>query len=366
MNNNSMALFRHHDVDDVWGLAFDEAMAQEISSQKISSMLRLYNYQDHCVLLGRFQRTEAEVNLHALRERNISLNRRPTGGGAILMGKDQLGIAFAIPSFRFSTPKEALICFATALNGGFGRLSISSSLKGKNDIEVEGRKIAGLGLYKTNDGLLLHASVLLDLDIELMLSLLRIPASKLGSHGVKSIAERITTIRSLFPKTMPTADLESALISSFEETFGGTACDTAPPEVLMEKAHSLKVERYSSDTWLFDGSRNGSREFVAEFRSSHGTIALIISHQADVIKSVLVTGDYLETPHDLIGLENALRWSVIDKSVIIQRLTRSDCSPDFIDPVLLATVICQSYEASSSISEPIRLGSCYIPERRLF
>lgn len=360
-----MAVFRHSDVDDSSGLAFDEAMAWELSNHQIDSMLRLYNYQDHCVLLGRFQRIEAEVDLDVARNLNVKVNRRPTGGGAILMGKDQLGIAYVTRADRYPFPKLALSTFADAICEGIGTFGLEASLRGKNDIEVDGRKIAGLGVCKIGDSLLLHASVLLDFDIELMLRLLRIPASKLGAHGATSVAERTTTFRAQVPDGIDAARFEESFISCFEDTFGVGACEMPASKQLLTTSRRLTDEKYSSDWWLFGGARNDSREFLVDFRSAEGTITLIISRQGDVIKSVLATGDYLETPRSLLDLENALRWSVIDESVISERLSRDWWVADLVDPTQLATAICASFANGEPVSEPRRIGSCYIPEGRL-
>ena len=48
-------------------------------------------------------------------------------------------------------------------------MGIAASFRGKNDLEVAGRKIAGLGIHRdASGGLLFHASLLLDLDVALM------------------------------------------------------------------------------------------------------------------------------------------------------------------------------------------------------
>ena len=69
------------------------------------------------------------------------------------------------------------------------------SFHGKNDLEVDGRKIAGLGLYVDPAGaMLFHASILADLDVEFMLEVLQIPAAKLADRAVAAVAERLTTV----------------------------------------------------------------------------------------------------------------------------------------------------------------------------
>ena len=83
-------------VSDSFGLAADEAMALRVGENLSSPVLRLYTYRSCSALVGRFQRIENELNLDFCREQKMSVNRRPTGGGAILMGEDQLGVALML------------------------------------------------------------------------------------------------------------------------------------------------------------------------------------------------------------------------------------------------------------------------------
>ena len=78
------------------GLAADEVLATRVGTGTSLPTLRLYTYQP-CALVGRFQTIENELNLDYCVKNKIPVNRRPTGGGAIIMGENQLGVALAIP-----------------------------------------------------------------------------------------------------------------------------------------------------------------------------------------------------------------------------------------------------------------------------
>ena len=78
------------------GLAADEVLANCSGARTSLPTLRLYTYKP-CALVGRFQTIENELNLNYCFENKIPVNRRPTGGGAIIMGQDQLGVALVIP-----------------------------------------------------------------------------------------------------------------------------------------------------------------------------------------------------------------------------------------------------------------------------
>jgi lipoate-protein ligase A len=84
-------------VDAAYGLAADEHLADSVGELKSPPTLRLYTYKSTCALCGRFQNIRNEIDIGFCEANGISLNRRPTGGGSIIMGKDQLGIALVIP-----------------------------------------------------------------------------------------------------------------------------------------------------------------------------------------------------------------------------------------------------------------------------
>ncbi|MDE3075937.1 MAG: lipoate--protein ligase family protein, partial [Chloroflexota bacterium] len=86
-------------VEASYGLAADEYLMAGYGRTEpppFAASLRLYTYRSHCALVGRFQDPAVEVDLERCRRLGVAINRRPTGGGTILMGESQLGIAIAI------------------------------------------------------------------------------------------------------------------------------------------------------------------------------------------------------------------------------------------------------------------------------
>ncbi|MHB8621414.1 MAG: lipoate--protein ligase family protein, partial [Chloroflexota bacterium] len=79
-------------VEASFGLAADEYLLSGYETGReapgggdIPPTLRLYTYRSHCALVGRFQDPAVEVDVAACRRRGVAVNRRPTGGGTILM-----------------------------------------------------------------------------------------------------------------------------------------------------------------------------------------------------------------------------------------------------------------------------------------
>ena len=97
------------------GLALDEALAQSYARDAQPShaaTLRLYTYRSHCALVGRYQSIDHEIDLAACRRLGVEVGRRPTGGGAIVMGAGQLGVA-SRRARPVQTRRRATCCAAT-------------------------------------------------------------------------------------------------------------------------------------------------------------------------------------------------------------------------------------------------------------
>ncbi|MHB8342313.1 MAG: lipoate--protein ligase family protein, partial [Mycobacteriales bacterium] len=88
-------LLTHEEVGAAEGLALDEALlaGYHRDAPERPPTLRLYTYRASAALVGRFQDLEAEVDLEACRRDGAEVGRRLTGGGAIVMGPAQLGVA---------------------------------------------------------------------------------------------------------------------------------------------------------------------------------------------------------------------------------------------------------------------------------
>ena len=213
-------------VSASYGLAADEYLMSGYGSDGESQLptLRLYTYRSHCALVGRFQEVEAEIDVDYCRKANIQINRRLTGGGAIVMGSGQLGMALVTATKYGGVPdhpREIFVLYSEGIRRGLRALGIRGTLGGKNDIRVNERKIAGLGLCRGDKGaLLFHASLLVDLDIPLMLRVLRIPPEKLSDKIQAEVEESLTTVRREVGFCISVSEVRDAVRQGFESATG--------------------------------------------------------------------------------------------------------------------------------------------------
>ena len=364
-------LLTHVGVGAAAGLALDEAMLAGYSRDGDPSWaptLRLYTYRSHCALVGRYQHLEAEVDLDACRRTGTGWSRRPTGGGAIVMGAGQLGVAVATRAPAEQNPRELLGRYAEGIVAGLAELGIEATFAGKNDLTVGGRKIAGLGLYLApGGGLLFHSSILADLDIPFMLDVLNIPAAKLGDKAVAVVAERITTVTRETGRTVDGIDIREVIASGFAKALGielQSGTTTAAEEAC---AAVLEAERYGSEAWCFEHSPQPDATATSVFKTPEGLVRCYLALHGPTIKSALFAGDFNTVPEPLARFEASLRWARLEEATL-EKLAASSC-PDGtglgVPPSDLVKAVLAAGERAVAPAAPVRpSGSCYFPEAR--
>ena len=236
------------------GLAADEIIANRAGSGTSQPTLRLYTYKP-CALVGRFQTIENELNLDYCAENKIPVNRRPTGGGAIIMGQEQLGMALAIPGRSdetYARVRERMAQFSKGIISGLSTLGIVVEFRRKNDLEVNGKKIAGLGLHKTaSNGLLFHASLLVDLDVSYMLNVLNTPFEKISDKEIATVSERTTTVLREANANLTMDEVRSIILDGYKDAFqiDIKVGDFSISE--LDELRQLEKDKYMATDWIF-------------------------------------------------------------------------------------------------------------------
>jgi lipoate---protein ligase len=331
-------------------------------------VLRLYTYASHAALCGRFQHLEAEIDIAACGRTGTSFNRRPTGGGAIVMGEGQLGVAVTTRAPADERPKSTLLRLSQGVVTGLSKLGIESSFGGKNDLKVDGRKIAGLGLYLDgHGGLLFHASVLADLDIAFMLEVLDIPAAKLGDRAVEAVESRVTTVSRELSGDWTGVMLREAVAFGFAEALGMDLAESEPTEAEMALTDSLVRDKYTSEDWLFARTPRPDANATAVLRTPAGLVRLYLALQGDTIKSALFTGDFNDIPPPIARFEAALKWGRLarrDIEAIAESAFADGTGLEVTPEEVVSTVLEAGGRAKerSAVSTPARNGSCYFPD----
>ncbi len=293
------------------GLATDEVLANRAGAGTSLPTLRLYTYQP-CALVGRFQSIENELNLSYCADNKIPINRRPTGGGAIIMGEDQLGVALAISGKADETyahVRERMTQFSQGIISGLATLGIHVEFRRKNDLEVNGKKIAGLGLHKTDTGgLLFHASLLVGLDVPYMLNVLKIPFEKITDKEISAVSERTTTVHLESNTSLTIDEVRNIIFNGYRDAFRLNIRKGDFTKSELNEVHQLEKNKYMDNDWIFQTTDVPDTTGKALVKTPGGLLDIRLVLAGEMIKSVYIRGDFFTSEHAIADLEQSLRW----------------------------------------------------------
>jgi lipoate-protein ligase A len=232
--------------DAYLNMAMDEAVSESVREGGPPT-IRFYGWKPSAVSIGYFQSMEKEVDLGRCSSLGVDVVRRRTGGGAVyhdnegeitysIIGKEELFPKDIIASYRLIC---GWICDSLSI------LDISSEFKPINDIIVGGKKISGNAQTRRGGVLLQHGTVLYDVDVDRMFSVLKVPDEKIKDKMIATVKERVTSIRQL--KAMEKEDAYKALLEGFtrgKESGIGSLTDEE-----LRRAEQLAGERYRTREW---------------------------------------------------------------------------------------------------------------------
>lgn len=232
-------------------MAIDEAILSSRIQGKCANTLRFFTWNPPCITIGFFQSMDREVNFEKAKMLGVDAIRRYTGGGAVL---HDLELTYSIALRENDVPSDILksyekICGALIL--GMEKLGVDAKFSPINDIVVNGKKVSGNAQTRQEGVILQHGTVLVDVDVKKMFSLLNVSDEKIKDKMIKSAEERVTSLNHELKRKITEDELEKALIIGFEIAFDVIFEEGELTKEELELAQKLYEEKYSADKWNF-------------------------------------------------------------------------------------------------------------------
>jgi lipoate-protein ligase A len=257
------------------------------------------------------------------KNKNIEINRRLTGGGAIFFGRKSLGWEIFASKSELGVHQPVAKVFERMCEGiilALRTLGIHASFRSKNDIEVNGRKISGTGGTERDGAFLFQGTLLIDFDVNTMILALRIPVMKLSDKEVKSVKERVTCVRWELGHQPSLEMIKKAVKNGFERAFKIRLVEgklTSNENELLKN----RLKTFQSEEWIiFDRRPLDEAAEVSAIEKTPGgliRVSLAIDKNISVIKSALITGDFFPFPsRAILDLEAKLKYASYEKEEI--------------------------------------------------
>jgi lipoate---protein ligase len=227
-------------------LALDEALldalqAGEGSGGQPAETLRFWESPRPFIVLGRSGKVDEEVDRDACARAGVPILRRVSGGGTVVIGRGSMNFALVLSLARRPEHRDirrsihvivTTIAEALAIEGALSGLHLA----GTSDLCWGEWKVSGNAQRRTRDALLHHGTMLYDLDVQLMASLLREPPRQPAHRAARRHLD--------FVRNLPLS--AEAIKRALAHAWGAIAQNDAqaPPAVA-----SLVARKYANPRW---------------------------------------------------------------------------------------------------------------------
>ncbi|AFV11920.1 lipoate-protein ligase A [Thermacetogenium phaeum DSM 12270] len=285
-------------VNPYFNLALEEYLMKEFDPGEDLFML----WQNRpAVIVGRNQNTWEEINHQFVKENEIAVVRRLTGGGAVYHDLGNLNFTFI--ARRQKAGQYDFESFARPVVAALRNLGVPAEFSGRNDILVAGKKVSGNAQYRYGSSVLHHGTLLFDTDMHNLVRALHVGREKLVAKGVASVRSRVTNIKEHLPQPLNVEDFRNALVKALFQAEGGQSVEYRLSEGELARVEELVRTKYGTWEWNYGASPGYGLRKSARF--DWGKLEVLLDVKDGMIAGCKIYGDFFGR-EDISGLEEYL------------------------------------------------------------
>ncbi len=292
---------------------FNLAAEEHLFSNYQENIFMLWR-NDKAIIVGKHQNTLSEINYEYVKENNIKVVRRLSGGGAVFHDLGNLNFTFIE-----NGKKENLVDFRKYVQPIIhilNKIGINAKFEGRNDLTIDGKKFSGNAEHVVRERVLHHGTILFSSKMSDLTKALKVNELKFSDKAVKSVRSRVTNIEDHLTTDLNIEQFIELVFNSILEMYP----DSKPHSFSDDDIQTINqlVERKYS-TWEWNFGYSPEYNFHKALKTIGGTIEISLFAYQGVIKEFKFNGDFF-AKKDITEIEEALKDMPHEESAIRAKL----------------------------------------------
>lgn len=306
-----MKYFFNPSTDPHYNLALEEYV---LTNCKDGETYFLLWQNEPSIIVGKHQNTVEEINSDYVKNNNIHVVRRLSGGGAVYHDLGNLNFTFII-----SNSKENMFDFGkftlpiVKMLKSYG---VNAQLNGRNDLTIDDKKFSGNSQYIKNGKLLHHGTLLFNSNLEDVQKSLMVSTDKIESKGIKSIRSRVTNIIEHMDNKINVLEFKDKLADYVKENDDHWEAYSISDKNITEIKDLVDLKY---NTWEWNYGESPQFNYKSSKRFASGKLEVLLDIKDGKIKSCKFYGDFFSN-ESLPKLEKSVVGKRYEKEEIYRTL----------------------------------------------
>ncbi len=277
-----------HSTDPQWNLAAEEYLFKNFNEP----IFRLWRNRPS-VIIGLHQNAFAEINVKHVKENNIPVVRRLSGGGAVFHDLGNVNFTFIDNKKEGEDTASMFARFTRPIIEALSLLKIEASLLGRNDLVIDSRKFSGNAVAVYRNRILQHGTLLFSASMSDLSKALANRPEHFQGKAVKSAKARVTNISEHLRQEMTVEEFILFLEKFITDKFPGKYTRYSYTSEDLAAISKLVMEKYGKDSWNYGSSPAYGYSKVSRY--DWGLIELYMQVEKGKIKDIVFYGNYFFT-----------------------------------------------------------------------
>lgn len=260
------------------------------------------------IMVGRYQNTFSEINEKYVRENNVNVVRRNSGGGTIYT--DMGAWQFTFIEKNYKEEGISFDKFTGPIVEALQKQDVDAHFNSRNDLLIGNRKFSGNAQYRKDNAILHHGSILFNTDIQAMVESITVAEDKIIAKGIKSVRERVINISEVMKDNITSENFRDIMLDSLLK-------NSTTYTLTKEDIKSInKIQKEKFESWDWNYGKNPIFNISRYKRFNGGRVDFKLNVKKGIIKNCTIEGDFF-----LSG-----EISILEESFIDCKYVREDIS----------------------------------------
>lgn len=239
------------------------------------------------IIVGKHQNTLSEINVDYVKQHEIDVVRRLSGGGAVFHDMGNLNFTFIM-----NGEDEHLIDFkkfTLPIIEVLQEVGINAKFEGRNDITINGMKFSGNAEHVFRKRILHHGTLLFSSQMTDLHEALKSNPLKFKDKAVKSVRSRVTNISDHLKNPMDIIQFRDLIMQFIMNKYSDCSLYRFTDD---DKKHIQKLVDEKYHTWDWNFGYSPKYNFTKSVKTKGGLLEFHLDVHKGRIKKLKIFGDF--------------------------------------------------------------------------